>query len=46
MTARQFPIHPSDRSLLASVPWDMVAPHEARAQGNHGQSLDAAGGAW
>lgn len=23
----------------ASVPWDLVAPHEAQAQRNHGQSL-------
>lgn len=41
MSARQFPIHPDDRKLLASVPWDLVAPHEAQAMRNHGgQSLE------
>lgn len=45
MIARQFPIHPSDRHLLASVPWSLVAPHEAQARRNHGgQSLEVLAG--
>ncbi len=27
-------------SLLSEIPWDMIAPHEAQAQSNHGQSLE------
>lgn len=41
MTARQFPIHPDDRKLLASVPWDLVAQHEAQVKRNYRQDLEA-----
>lgn len=34
---RDFPI--MDSMLMDSVPWDFIAPHEAQAQRNHGQSL-------
>lgn len=34
---RQFPI--MDRGKRASIPWRVIAPHEAQAQKNHGQSL-------
>jgi hypothetical protein len=34
---RNFPI--MSATLLGSVPWDFIAPHEAQAQRNHGQSL-------
>ena len=27
-------------TLLSEIPWDMIAPHEAQAQRNHGQSLE------
>lgn len=28
-------------TLLSEIPWDMIAPHEAQAQANHGgQSLE------
>jgi hypothetical protein len=40
VTGRRFPIHSSDHGLLDSVPWELVAPHEAQARINHGQSLD------
>lgn len=45
MSARQFPVDSSDRHLLASVPWAMIAPHEAQARRNHGgQSLEVLAG--
>lgn len=34
----EFPIHPSDRHLLASVPWSLVEPHRSQCQRNHYQS--------
>lgn len=37
---RQFPIHPTDRERLESVPWSLIAPHEDQAFSNHGQSLE------
>jgi hypothetical protein len=39
---RQFNIHPSEhrRGAPHSVPWDLVAPHEAQALINHGQTLE------
>jgi len=40
MSERQFPIHPSDRKTIASVPWGLVAPFAERAARNHSQSLD------
>jgi len=27
-------------TLLSEIPWAMIAPHEAQAQSNHGQSLE------
>lgn len=27
-------------TLLSEIPWEMIAPHEAQAQSNHGQSLE------
>lgn len=27
-------------TLLSEIPWDFIAPHEAQAQNNHGQSLE------
>ena len=26
--------------LMSEIPWAMIAPHEAQAQSNHGQSLE------
>lgn len=44
MTARRFPVHPDSRRKTrdcpASVPWSMLAPHEAQAQSNHSQTLE------
>lgn len=41
MSDRRFPIHPSDRHLLDSVPWSLVEPHAKQAASNHGgQSLE------
>jgi len=37
---RQFPIHPTDRHKLPSVPWSFVAPHERQAIKNHDQTLN------
>ncbi len=36
-TERQFPI--MSRGERASIPWGVIAPHEAQARRNHGQSL-------
>jgi hypothetical protein len=36
----RFPIHPTDRHILASVPWSLVEPHRAQALRNHSQSLE------
>lgn len=41
---RQFPLLRGHRErnaqhLRQSIPWEMIAPHEAQAQRNHGQSL-------
>jgi hypothetical protein len=36
-TERQFPI--MDGKGRSSIPWRVIAPHEAQAQRNHGQSL-------
>lgn len=40
---RRFPIMPEFRgrheNTLRSIPWDSIAPHEAQAQKNHGQTL-------
>lgn len=38
MTARKFPIRLDD--ALQSIPWDIIAPHEAQAMANHHRSLD------
>lgn len=27
-------------TLLSEIPWAMIAPHEAQAQSNHGQTLE------
>lgn len=27
-------------TLLSEIPWDMIAPHDAQARSNHGQSLE------
>lgn len=41
-----FPIMPAlgerktDPGARSSIPWAMIAPHEAQAQANHGQSLE------
>lgn len=40
MSEAQFPVHPTDRNLLQTVPWDLVAFYEERAQKNHSQSLE------
>lgn len=39
---RQFPVLGAGRSKVgfSSVPWGFLAPHEARAQANHHQSLN------
>ena len=34
---RMFPILNDD--IIRAIPWDAIAPHEAQAQVNHGQSL-------
>jgi len=43
MEQNTFPIHPSDRRSLPlappSIPFWIVAQHEARARSNHGQSV-------
>lgn len=43
MTTADFPIHSQAQRMLPLlprfVPWDRVAPFEANAQANHGQSL-------
>ncbi len=36
-TDRQFPI--MDGKQRAYIPWSVIAPHEAQARQNHGQSL-------
>lgn len=36
-TERQFPI--MDGKQRAGIPWRIIAPHEAQARRNHGQSL-------
>lgn len=43
-TARHFPLLPNYRQKGAalqrrSIPWPMIAPHEAQALRNHGQTL-------
>lgn len=42
MDERPFPVlGDADRRLIPSVPWSIVAPHEAQAYRNHGgQSLE------
>ena len=35
---RMFPV--LHDAMFRAVPWDMVAPHEARAKRNHDQSLE------
>ena len=38
---REFPIIRMKKGHLGSIPWDMIAPHEAQARTNHcGQSLE------
>jgi hypothetical protein len=37
---KTFPVHPSDRQILASIPWHIIEPHEAQARRNHGQTLE------
>lgn len=34
---RDFPI--MGCNIIASIPWDFIAPHEAQALSNHGQTL-------
>lgn len=36
--ARVMPI--MGATLLSEIPWDMIAPHDAQARSNHGQSLE------
>jgi hypothetical protein len=36
---RQFPVL-NAKGRIKSVPWRLVAPHEAQARSNHSQSLD------
>ncbi len=44
MSVRRFPVLGDHRwrhlNVPKSVPWSFVAPHEAQAQRNHGQSLE------
>jgi len=39
---RRFPMHTDrlDKRLPKTVPWELVAPHEAQAQRNHSQTLE------
>lgn len=38
---RTFPVHSFDHKHgIKSVPWAIVAPHERRAELNHGQTLE------
>lgn len=37
---RRFPLLGRSWSEFNSLPWGMMAPHEARAVSNHGQSLE------
>lgn len=37
---RRFPLLGRAWSEFSSIPWGMIAPHEARAISNHGKSLD------
>lgn len=40
---KQFPIMFSERSRInesASIPWEVIAPHEQQALKNHGQTLE------
>lgn len=39
MAERQFPII-NAKGIIRSVPWRLVEPHRARAESNHGQSLE------
>lgn len=34
-----FPVHPSDRHLMESVPWDWLAKYQRQVERNHGQTL-------
>lgn len=36
---KRFPIHSSDRKIIESVPWGLVAPFERQALSNHSQTL-------
>ena len=38
MTRASMPI--MGATLLSEIPWGVIAPHEAQAQSNHGQTLD------
>ena len=38
MSLKRFPV--LDAPTLASIPWAMIAPHEAQVQLNHDQSLE------
>lgn len=48
MSARRFRVHPESQreaqraglACPAVVPWSLLAPHEAQAQHNHGQTLE------
>lgn len=37
---RVFPIRASDRMPGGAISWDLIAPHERRAERNHGKLLD------